>query len=129
MLERQNVLSTLMLKDVKPSNENVSLQLATSEICQARNLASKIRIGFWKMWQILNVLYENRLKIEKKMEYWYWLSEEMTIFELKQAWFFHIYKVPFQSSSTFQIARFLVAPSVWKCPFDCLSLCHVVLHF
>ena len=40
------------------------------------------------------------------------------------------YKVEFKSSaSTFQIARFLVAPSVWKLPFDCLSLCHVVLNF
>ena len=37
-----------------------------------------------------------------------------------------MYKVEFKSSSTFQITRFLVAPSVWK-PFDCLSLSHVVL--
>ena len=38
--QRQNVLSTIMLKYIKLSNENVRLQLATSEICQARNLAS-----------------------------------------------------------------------------------------
>ena len=37
------------------------------------------------------------------------------------------YTVEFKNSSTFQIARFLVAPSVWK--FDCLSLCNVVFAY
>ena len=43
MVVRQNVPSTIMLKNVKVSNENVRLQLATPEICQARNLSSNSR--------------------------------------------------------------------------------------
>ena len=43
MVERQNILSTIMLKNVKLSNENVRLQLATPEICYARNLTSNAR--------------------------------------------------------------------------------------
>ena len=40
---RQNVLSTIMLKNFKLSYKNVRLHWATPEICQARNLSSNPR--------------------------------------------------------------------------------------
>ena len=40
MVVRQNDLSTIMLKNVKLSYENVKLHLAAPEIYQARNLCS-----------------------------------------------------------------------------------------
>ena len=48
MVERQNVLSMNMLKNVKLSNENVSSHMATPEICWARNLSSNLRIFLHK---------------------------------------------------------------------------------
>ena len=33
MVERQNVLSTIMLKNIKLSNEHVRLHLTTTEMC------------------------------------------------------------------------------------------------
>ena len=44
MVVQQNVLSTIMLKNIKLSDENVSLQLATPEICQAINSSINARI-------------------------------------------------------------------------------------
>ena len=44
MAERQNVLSTIMLKNVKLSNEYVRLHLTTPEICQPRNLSTNALI-------------------------------------------------------------------------------------
>ena len=41
---RQNILSTIMLKNGKLSNGNVRLHLAKPEICQARKLSNKPRI-------------------------------------------------------------------------------------
>ena len=43
MIERQNVLSTIMLKYFKLCNANVRLRRAIQEICQARNLSGKAR--------------------------------------------------------------------------------------
>ena len=46
MVVRQNVLSTIILKNVKLSYKNVKLHLATPEICQARNLSSNNSVAF-----------------------------------------------------------------------------------
>ena len=40
----QNILSTVMPENDKLANGNVRFQLATPEICQARNLTSNLRI-------------------------------------------------------------------------------------
>ena len=47
MVVRQNVLSTIMLKNVKLCYENVRFQLATSEKNKPRNLSSSLRITYF----------------------------------------------------------------------------------
>ena len=39
---RENILSSVMLKNDKLTNGNVILHLATSDICQAKNLSSNL---------------------------------------------------------------------------------------
>ena len=43
MFVRQNMLSTIMLKNVKLCHKTVKLQLTRTEICRARNLCSNPR--------------------------------------------------------------------------------------
>ena len=54
---RQNILSMIMLKNVKISYGNASFHLAIPEICWVRNLCSYPR-GFWKSMYFDRVFYK-----------------------------------------------------------------------